>query len=87
MSAYSNYRGRCAGRIIHFLHECCSYSIASHATIGEEKIMHAAKASSPLQMARERLVSLIREAGRLPVERDCLYNPVRVFENVPVAPS
>ncbi len=45
-------------------------------TIGEEKIMHAAKASSPLQMARERLVNLIREAGRVPVERDCLYNTI-----------
>jgi aminodeoxyfutalosine synthase len=56
-------------------------------TIGEEKIMHAAKASSPLQMARERLVSLIREAGRTPVERDCLYNPVRVFEDDKVAPA
>ena len=49
-------------------------------TIGEEKIMHAAQASSPLEMARERLVSLIREAGRVPVERDCLYNDVRRFE-------
>jgi aminodeoxyfutalosine synthase len=49
-------------------------------TIGEERIMHAAKASSPLQMARERLVSLIREANRVPVERDCLYTDVRHFE-------
>lgn len=45
-------------------------------TIGEEKIMHAAQASSPLEMARGRLISLIREAGRVPVERDCLYNDV-----------
>jgi aminodeoxyfutalosine synthase len=56
-------------------------------TIGEEKIMHAAKASSPLEMARERLVSLIREAGRVPVERDCLYQPVRVFEKETVVPA
>jgi aminodeoxyfutalosine synthase len=56
-------------------------------TIGEEKIMHAAKASSPLEMARERLVSMIREAGRVPVERDCLYNTVRVFEPEQVAPA
>jgi aminodeoxyfutalosine synthase len=48
-------------------------------TIGEEKIMHAAQASSPVQMARERLISLIREAGRLPVERDALYSEVRRF--------
>ncbi len=53
-------------------------------TIGEEKIMHAAQASSPLMMARERLIRLIREAGRVPVERNCLYETVKVFEdNVP----
>lgn len=45
-------------------------------TIGEEKIMHAAKASSPFAMARERLTRLIEEAGRIPVERDCLYQAV-----------
>lgn len=49
-------------------------------TIGEEKIMHAAQASSPLQMARERLIALIREAGRIPVERDCLYQEVRRYQ-------
>jgi aminodeoxyfutalosine synthase len=49
-------------------------------TIGEEKIMHAAQASSPLLMARERLVSLIRESARVPVERDCLYQEVKVFD-------
>ncbi len=48
-------------------------------TIGEERIMHAAQASSPLQMARERLVTLIWEAGRRPLERDCLYNIVKDF--------
>ena len=51
-------------------------------TIGEEKIMHAAQASSPTQMARERLIRLIRESGRVPVERDCLYNVVEDFQTV-----
>ncbi len=54
-------------------------------TIGEEKIMHAALASSPLLMAREKLVNLIRESGRIPVERDCLYNSLREFEEKPDA--
>ncbi|MFN0117252.1 MAG: CofH family radical SAM protein [Elusimicrobiota bacterium] len=45
-------------------------------TIGEEKIMHAAKASSPLLMAKEKLISLIKEAGRIPIERNCLYEDV-----------
>ncbi|MCB4757692.1 MAG: aminofutalosine synthase MqnE [Elusimicrobia bacterium] len=42
-------------------------------TVGEEKIMHAASATSPVQMARDRLVQLIREAGLEPVERDGLF--------------
>ncbi len=49
-------------------------------TIGEEKIMHAARASSPVAMARERMVSLIREAGRHPIERDALYNVVASYD-------
>ncbi|MBC7104982.1 MAG: hypothetical protein H5T97_03505, partial [Firmicutes bacterium] len=43
-------------------------------TIGEEKIFHAAGASTPEYATRERLVRLIRGAGRVPVERDALYN-------------
>ena len=49
-------------------------------TIGEEKIMHAADAHSPAQLTRDRLIQLIREAGCVPVERDALYNVVRVYE-------
>lgn len=45
-------------------------------TILEERIMHAARAQTPVGMARERLVRLIREAGCRPVERDALYNDV-----------
>ena len=43
-------------------------------TIGEEKIMHAAEAASPIKMAKERLEYLIRSAQREAVERDALYN-------------
>jgi aminodeoxyfutalosine synthase len=45
-------------------------------TIGEERIMHAAGATSPSGLLRERLRQLIREAGCVPVERDTLYNAV-----------
>ncbi len=48
-------------------------------TIGGERIMHDAGATSPVQMARTRLEELIREAGCEPVERDALY---RVAEPV-----
>jgi aminodeoxyfutalosine synthase len=48
-------------------------------TILEEKIAHAALARSPAGLARERLLGLIREAGKIPVERDALYNVVRRY--------
>ena len=48
-------------------------------TIGVERIAHAALAGSPLGLARERLIEMIREAGRIPVERDALYRVVRVY--------
>jgi aminodeoxyfutalosine synthase len=54
-------------------------------TVGGERIMHDAGAKSPTQLARERLAELIRETGCIPVERDGLYNPVAVTNDlVPV---
>ena len=50
-------------------------------TIGEEKIAHAAKAASPVGVARGRILRLVRDAGRIPVERDALYNEVHVYEH------
>jgi aminodeoxyfutalosine synthase len=49
-------------------------------TIGEERIAHAARAQSPAGLARERIVRLVRDAGKVPVERDALYNAVRVYD-------
>lgn len=49
-------------------------------TIGEEKIMHAAEAESPVALTRDHLVELIRESGCTPVERDAIYNTVRVYD-------
>ena len=49
-------------------------------TIGEERIAHAAKAASPLGLARERMVRLIRDAGKVPVERNALYEVVKVYD-------
>ncbi|TCP59346.1 de-hypoxanthine futalosine cyclase [Tumebacillus sp. BK434] len=42
----------------------------------EEKIYHAAGAQTSQGMAKADLVKLIRDAGRMPVERDTLYNVV-----------
>ena len=46
-------------------------------TIGKEKIMHAADATSPLGMAKDRLEQLIRSANCIPIERDALYGEIR----------
>jgi aminodeoxyfutalosine synthase len=47
-------------------------------TIGEERIAHAANATSPLGLTKSRLIHLIREAGKVPVERDARYNVITV---------
>ena len=49
-------------------------------TIGEERIAHAALAKSPVGLARDRLVDMITEAGKVPVERDALYEVIRVYD-------
>ncbi len=44
-------------------------------TILDERITHAAGAKTPVGVTRNVLENLIREAGRVPVERDSTYNP------------
>ncbi len=48
-------------------------------TVFEEKITHAAGAESPQGLTKSRILKLIRDAGKIPVERDALYNTVRVY--------
>lgn len=48
-------------------------------TVVEEKIGHDAGAASPQSLSLERLIRLIRIAGKTPVERDTLYRPLRSF--------
>ena len=45
-------------------------------TVVEEKIYHEAGATTPQFVSREDLIQWIRDAGRVPVERDTLYNVV-----------
>jgi len=45
-------------------------------TVREERIYHMAGANTPQEMTRSGLIALIRAAGRIPVERDTLYNVV-----------
>ena len=45
-------------------------------TVVEEKIYHDAGATTPEHLTRAELERLIRAAGRVPIERDTLYNRV-----------
>ena len=49
-------------------------------TVVEERISHSAGAQTGQEIPREELVRLIRDAGRIPVERDTLYNVVRRYD-------
>lgn len=48
-------------------------------TVVEERIGHDAGARTPQSLSLERLIRLIRLAGKTPVERDTLYRPLRHF--------
>lgn len=50
-------------------------------TVVEEKITHAAGAATDQSISREELLALIFAAGKVPVERDTLYNIIRVYED------
>jgi aminodeoxyfutalosine synthase len=49
-------------------------------TVVEEKITHAAGAETEQSISRDELLGIIFATGRTPVERDTLYNVVRVYE-------
>ena len=46
-------------------------------SIIEERIIHGAGTPTNPGMTRSQIEKLIRDAGRVPVERDTLYNPVQ----------
>ncbi len=45
-------------------------------TVGGEKIAHDAGAISPMKLAKDQIMKIIRDAGKIPVERDVYYNPL-----------
>ena len=47
-------------------------------TLEDERIAHMAKAESPPGLGRAQVLRIIRDAGKIPVERDALYNVVAV---------
>ena len=48
-------------------------------TVIEEQIGHDAGADSPQEIGKDRIINLIRKAGKTPVERDTLYNELKVY--------
>ena len=57
-----------------------------HGTIIEEHIFHMAGATSPQQQTEAALLKAIREAGRVPVQRNTFYEPVKVWDG-PATPG
>jgi len=55
-------------------------------TIGEEKIAHAALADTPLGLTTHAMLKLVREAGRVPVQRDAFYRALALYP-APIAPA
>ena len=49
-------------------------------TVVREQIFHAAGARTETEQKIEELVRYVREAGRIPVQRDTLYNEIRRWE-------
>ncbi len=56
-----------------------------HGTIIEEHIFHMAGATSPQLQTEADMIKAIREAGRMPVQRNTFYEPIRVLDNSPAA--
>jgi aminodeoxyfutalosine synthase len=48
-------------------------------TVGGERIAHDAGAVTPFSMAKDHLIKIIRDAGKIPVERDIYYNPINIY--------
>jgi aminodeoxyfutalosine synthase len=48
-------------------------------TVGGEKIAHDAGAITPMQLTKEKIIKIIRDGGKIPVERDVYYNPLNLY--------
>ncbi len=51
-----------------------------HGTIIEEHIFHMAGAKSPQLQTEAAMLKAIREAGRIPVQRNTFYEPIKVWD-------
>src|SRR5439155_26477413 len=48
-------------------------------TLEDERVQHMAGAQTPAGLARAQLFRMIRAAGKIPVERDALYNVLQIW--------
>lgn len=48
-------------------------------TVGGERIAHDAGAITPSKLAKDQIIKIIRDAGKIPVERDIYYNPIHLY--------
>ncbi len=53
-------------------------------TVVQEKITHAAGAETEEAIEKDEIIRIIKEAGGVPVERDTLYNVVRIYDEAVV---
>lgn len=58
-----------------------------HGTILEEHIFRMAGADVPQEQTAAGMIKAIREAGRVPVQRNTFYEPVRVHDPMPPEPG
>jgi aminodeoxyfutalosine synthase len=52
-------------------------------TVVREKIYHAVGATTPQALSLDDILKLIREAGKMPAERDSFYQIIRKFDDLP----
>jgi len=52
-----------------------------HGTILEEHIFHMAGATTPQAQTEAEMIKAIREAGRVPVQRNTFYEPIRICDS------
>ncbi|MSU19877.1 MAG: aminofutalosine synthase MqnE [Pedosphaera sp.] len=53
-----------------------------HGTILEENIFHMAGAKSPQLQTEAEMIKAIREAGRVPVQRNTFYEPIKEWDTI-----
>ncbi|HTY88203.1 MAG TPA: CofH family radical SAM protein [Candidatus Acidoferrum sp.] len=58
-----------------------------HGTIIEEHIFHMAGATAPQLQTEAEMLKAIREAGRVPVQRNTFYEPIKVWDASPATPE